>query len=397
MCRWLTYFGDPIYLEELIYEPDHSLVAQSRHAEKAKVPTNGDGFGIGWYQDRAFPGVYREVLPAWNDRNLRSLAHQIKAKLFFAHVRASTGTETIRPNCHPFSHGRWLFMHNGQIGGYARVRRRLEALIPDRYYEHRRGTTDSELIFMLLLANELDRDPVEAIGRMIEQVETAMAAEGITAPLRLDCGTDGRTEHIRSSVRERSPSPIAILSSRPFRVHHCVRTVGHDGRNMEAAVAEPHAPCNWRQQSGDPGNGWRAQCRHNLKSARGILKLALLEIENMTVEFGPEDAPFRAVDSVSLSVGEGEVVGIVGESGSGKSVTSLSVMGLIDYPGRVKADCVRFEDMDLLSVPAKQRREIVGRDMAMIFQEPHVEPQSLLYRRIPDHGGASRPCRRHPA
>ena len=98
--------------------------------------------------------------------------------------------------------------------------------------------------------------------------------------------------------------------------------------------------------------------------------MTLLEIANMTVEFGPEDAPFRAVDSVSLSVAEGEVVGIVGESGSGKSVTSLAIMGLIDYPGRVTADRVEFKGTDLLAAPPKQRRQIVGRDMAMIFQEP---------------------------
>ena len=220
MCRWLTYFGDPIHLEELIYEPDHSLVAQSRHAEKAKVSTNGDGFGIGWYQDRKFPGVYREVLPAWNDRNLRSLSQQIKARLFFAHVRASTGTETIRPNCHPFSYGRWLFMHNGQIGGYARVRRRLEALIPDQYYEHRRGTTDSELIFMLLLANELDSDPALAIGRMIEQIETATAVEGTAAPLRLTAAlTDGQKIFaIRYASDHRPPSLFYRRDSSGFTI-----------------------------------------------------------------------------------------------------------------------------------------------------------------------------------
>ncbi len=98
--------------------------------------------------------------------------------------------------------------------------------------------------------------------------------------------------------------------------------------------------------------------------------MKLLEIDNLTVEFGPENAPFRAVDSVGLSVREGEVVGIVGESGSGKSVTSLAVMGLIDYPGRVKADRIEFGDVDLLAVPPRQRRQIVGREIAMIFQEP---------------------------
>ena len=94
------------------------------------------------------PGIYREVRPAWSDENLRSLCDQVRSGLFFAHVRASTGTATTRANCHPFAHGRYLFMHNGQIGGYARIKRRLEALIPDELYERRLGTTDSEAIFL---------------------------------------------------------------------------------------------------------------------------------------------------------------------------------------------------------------------------------------------------------
>ncbi len=98
--------------------------------------------------------------------------------------------------------------------------------------------------------------------------------------------------------------------------------------------------------------------------------MALLDIANLTVEFGPETAPFRAVDAVSLTVNDGEVVGIVGESGSGKSVTSLAVMGLIDYPGRVRADRIVFAGHDLLASDPQLRRRIVGKDMAMIFQEP---------------------------
>ncbi|MBP0575268.1 class II glutamine amidotransferase, partial [Mycobacterium tuberculosis] len=83
------------------------------------------------YGDRSEPGLYREVLPAWSDENLKHLVHQIRSPLFFAHVRAATGTATTRANCHPFAHGRHLFMHNGQIGGYGRVRRRLEQRLPD--------------------------------------------------------------------------------------------------------------------------------------------------------------------------------------------------------------------------------------------------------------------------
>ena len=83
MCRWLTYKGPPIYLADLLYTPKHSLIDQSLNALEAKTGTNGDGFGIGWYRERVEPGVYREVMPAWNDANLRSLAHQIRAGAFF--------------------------------------------------------------------------------------------------------------------------------------------------------------------------------------------------------------------------------------------------------------------------------------------------------------------------
>src|SRR6478609_6516783 len=160
MCRFLAYRGEPIFLTDLVCAPSHSLVHQSLHAAEAKTETNGDGFGIGWYGERAEPGLYREVRPAWSDENLRSLCDQVRSGLFFAHVRASTGTSTTRANCHPFAHGRHLFMHNGQIGGYGRIKRRLEALIPDHLYDTRFGTTDSEAIFLLALANGLAEEPL---------------------------------------------------------------------------------------------------------------------------------------------------------------------------------------------------------------------------------------------
>src|ERR1051326_1033389 len=98
--------------------------------------------------------------------------------------------------------------------------------------------------------------------------------------------------------------------------------------------------------------------------------MALLEIEGLTVEFGSVVAPLTAVDDVDLTIDAGEIVGIVGESGSGKSVTALALMGLIDFPGRVKADAMTFAGHDLLSMSDRQRRQIVGRDIAMIFQDP---------------------------
>ena len=98
--------------------------------------------------------------------------------------------------------------------------------------------------------------------------------------------------------------------------------------------------------------------------------MALLEIENLSVEFGTAQAPFRAVDSVDLHINPGEIVGIVGESGSGKSVTSLAVLGLVGYPGRVSANRIAFDGKDLLTLSPRERRAINGRDIAMIFQEP---------------------------
>ncbi|PSM16780.1 MULTISPECIES: ABC transporter ATP-binding protein [Nitratireductor] len=96
----------------------------------------------------------------------------------------------------------------------------------------------------------------------------------------------------------------------------------------------------------------------------------LLEIENLVVEFETAAGPFRAVDGVSLHVDEGEVLAIVGESGSGKSVSMLAVMGLLPWTAKVSADAMRFAGRDLLSLTASQRRKIIGKDIAMIFQEP---------------------------
>jgi len=194
MCRFLAYRGAPILLEDLVAAPAHSLIDQSLHAREAKTTTNGDGFGIGWYGERPQPGLYREVRPAWSDENLRSLCAQVRSGLFFAHVRASTGTATSRANCHPFSVGRFLFMHNGQVGGWARVRRQVEALIPDSLYDARQGTTDSEALLLAAMADGLPDAPVAAMERTLARVHGMMDAAGIDAPLRFTAAlTDGET------------------------------------------------------------------------------------------------------------------------------------------------------------------------------------------------------------
>src|SRR5215216_3773913 len=119
MCRWLAYSGSPILLEDLVYKPAHSLIDQSMHARLGATTLNGDGFGVGWYADGLdTPATFREIGPAWSDRNLRSVAAHVRSPLFFAHIRASTGAPVQRSNSHPFRHGRWLWMHNGMIADF---------------------------------------------------------------------------------------------------------------------------------------------------------------------------------------------------------------------------------------------------------------------------------------
>lgn len=98
--------------------------------------------------------------------------------------------------------------------------------------------------------------------------------------------------------------------------------------------------------------------------------MALLDVKELSVHFGDKNTPFKAVDRISYQVSQGEVLGIVGESGSGKSVSSLAIMGLIDHPGRVSAESLQFENTNLLTLESKAKRQLIGADVAMIFQDP---------------------------
>ena len=98
--------------------------------------------------------------------------------------------------------------------------------------------------------------------------------------------------------------------------------------------------------------------------------MALLDVKELSVHFGDKKTPFKAVDRISYQVAQGEVLGIVGESGSGKSVSSLAIMGLIDHPGRVSAESLQFENTNLLTLDNKAKRQLIGADVAMIFQDP---------------------------
>jgi predicted glutamine amidotransferase len=185
MCRWVAYFGNPIHPEALLYDTQHSLVEQSRSDRLAGGQPNADGVGLGWYGERETPGLYRSVAPAWGDRNLHEIAAQVRSPLFLAHIRAATGTPVEQTNCHPFRHGRWLFMHNGFIDRYLELRRELLLAVEPSIFSGIAGTTDSELMFYLALTFGLQEEPLAALERMAGFVEETGRRHGIAEPLQM--------------------------------------------------------------------------------------------------------------------------------------------------------------------------------------------------------------------
>ncbi|MEU0372272.1 class II glutamine amidotransferase [Streptomyces sp. NPDC006283] len=196
MCRWLAYSGSPVLMDRLLYQPQHSLIDQSLHSRMGVETTNGDGFGIGWYTEGTdAPAVFRDTGPAWNNRNLRDLSQHITSPLFFAHIRASTGTAVQQTNSHPFRHGRWLWMHNGAIAEFHRLRRDLCLLVDPVLFPYIEGSTDSEVMFFLALTMGLDQDPPGAVARMAGHVESLAQLHGVQSPLQMTIATtDG--EHL---------------------------------------------------------------------------------------------------------------------------------------------------------------------------------------------------------
>ena len=194
MCRWLAYSGTPIALEELLVKRDRSLIDQSLHARLGATTTNGDGFGVGWYEDGETPRLYRSTHPAWNDRNLRELAAGIRSPLFMAHIRASTGTAIQETNTHPFRHGRWLWMHNGLVREFPTVKRELVLAVDASLYPSIEGTTDSEALFFLALTFGLEDDPIGAVERTVGLVEDVGRKHGVEHPVQMTIATsDGRS------------------------------------------------------------------------------------------------------------------------------------------------------------------------------------------------------------
>jgi predicted glutamine amidotransferase len=194
VCRWLAYYGSPVLIEELVLKPKHSLIDQSLHSKLGAETTNGDGFGIGWYGVGELPGVFHSIEPAWNDRNLRNLAAHLEAPIVFAHIRASSGSPIQQTNCHPFRHGRWLWMHNGLIREFPKIKRDLALAVDPALYPSIEGSTDSELFFYLALTLGLADDPPGAVARAVGLIEETGRRDGVEHPMQMTVATSDGTQ-----------------------------------------------------------------------------------------------------------------------------------------------------------------------------------------------------------
>ena len=190
----MAWLGQPVLIEELLFKSPHGIVDQSLHARMGAEPTNGDGFGLGWYGTGEGPGIYRSVSPAWGDPNLRELAAHVESPLFMTHVRAAIGSPIQETNCHPFRRGNWLFVHNGFIADFHLLRRDLMLAIDPEQFADVQGSTDTEVVFHLALTFGLEEDPVGALERTVGLIEETARRHGVTNAVQASFGvSDGES------------------------------------------------------------------------------------------------------------------------------------------------------------------------------------------------------------
>ncbi len=214
MCRFVLYHGAEITISSLVTVPSNSLIHQSFDNQERAEPLNGDGFGIAWYAPEISeqPALFRAVSPAWNDPNLRHLARVTRSRSILAHVRAATrGLAVTRLNCHPFSWGPFAFMHNGHLGGFRRIRRRLLGLLSEDAFQLIEGSTDSEHLFALFVDRyrELEKD-----GRVERMARALTAAIGQVEELRREAGIE-QASQINVALSDGTAAVAARYTSGP--------------------------------------------------------------------------------------------------------------------------------------------------------------------------------------
>jgi ergothioneine biosynthesis protein EgtC len=262
MCRFLCYKGRDILLSRLLYEPKNSLIAQSFKAQEREEPLNGDGFGIGWYSPdiSATPCPFTSITPAWSNRNLRNLSSHVRSSCFFAHVRAATkGMVVSEENCHPFYSDRFLWMHNGRVGGFKKIQRKLRDSLPDPIYHQIQGTTDSEHAFALFLnclgdpgaVASLDQI-VSALKETLNTLEVLKKEKGVREPSFCNFAvTDGDSMVVSRYVSDQSldPESLYYTSGRKYTcedgICQMVEAAYHEHSVIVASERLTHPEVDW--------------------------------------------------------------------------------------------------------------------------------------------------------
>ncbi len=242
MCRFTLYLGPPVKLSTLLIDPAHSLIRQSTHSSEREEPLNGDGFGVGWYAPEYSPdpAVFRSITPAWNNRNLHNLARVISSSCVLAHVRAATQSSGVNEaNCHPFRYGKYICMHNGDIGNFPKVRRRLLETVCDEAFSNVYGSTDSEHLFAVII-DELQKMPAAgaidlatALDSAIQRVVNIANTHGGGEPCYLNVAVaDGRNAVISRYTNDSEFLPETLY----YYPGHLYETSEHDQLGEDAVV-----------------------------------------------------------------------------------------------------------------------------------------------------------------
>jgi glutamine amidotransferase len=248
----MAWLGQQVLVEDLLFKTQHGIVDQALHSRMGAEPTNGDGFGLGWYGAGHGPALYRSVSPAWSDANLRELAAHLETGLFLAHVRAAIGSPVQQTNCHPFRHDRWLFVHNGYVRHMDVLRRELMFAVDPVLFPTIVGSTDTEVLFHLALSLGLEVDPLDALERTIGFVEDTARRCGVEAHVQ---GTFGVSDgEALWAVRYCTDAPARSLFvsadvATIRRLHPDERRLDRLSTEDRVVVSEPFAdlPGAWEE------------------------------------------------------------------------------------------------------------------------------------------------------
>ncbi len=245
MCRWLAYIGDPIFMDSIIIKPPSSLLEQSLNSKMSFrkdgsiLTTNGDGFGIGWYNKKPEPGLFKTAEPAWANDNLSEICNQVRARIFMSHIRAASVGSVQRNNAHPFKYKNWLFQHNGSVSEFHKIRRELLFDLKPELFNSIKGDTDSESIFMLAVNFGLEENPKLAIERTIKYLLGIITKNNIEPYIQLSCAiSDGKSIFtVRYSTEKRQNTQYFSTSIK------CLQDINQDystiPKNSIFIVSEP--------------------------------------------------------------------------------------------------------------------------------------------------------------